>query len=53
MYDNYDDACEATITQNQAIREIHKHGMYKADFFAACGEHDEYSGKVILDWLGY
>ena len=53
MYDNYDDAAGATITRRQAMQEVVKHNLYWTDFVHDCGDHSTYSGRVILDWLGY
>lgn len=53
----YDEACEYTLTRAQALRELDDHGIGDADqlaeFFADCGDHAEYLGQVVLDWLGY
>jgi hypothetical protein len=53
MYTTYEDAAEATISRQQAIREVKKHHSNVEEFFAEVGEKAEYSGKEVLDWLGY
>jgi hypothetical protein len=53
VYDNYADACEAVVSRKEAIREIRKHGVSVNEFLADCGDKDEYTGQVVLDWLGY
>jgi len=56
---NYEEACEALITASEARAEIDRHdtGRSRAEAWAAfieeCGDHPEYLGKVVLDWLGY
>lgn len=50
---DYEQAVETTVTKAQALREIAKHDANVAEFFEDCGDHAEYEGKVVLDWLGY
>ena len=57
----YDEACETTLTRSQVIAEILDHNLSPSDFFydtydkSNVWKHlkDEYSGKELLDWLGY
>lgn len=60
MYDNYADACEATVTAEQARLEIKKHSgstldalMLWKDFVKANGNCNFYAGQMVLDFLGY
>jgi len=50
---NYDEACEATVSRYEARREIERHDALFSDFIAECGDHTEYTGKTVLDFLGY
>jgi tRNA1(Val) A37 N6-methylase TrmN6 len=52
---DYEDACEATVTREEARREIARHnidGTFE-DFLAEVGDRAEYSGDEVLGWLGY
>ncbi len=52
---NYEDACEATVSREEARREIDRHdcdGGFDA-FLADVGDKPEYTGAEVLDWLGY
>ena len=53
MYTSYEDACEATVTRGEAESEILRHGASFIDFVDDCGAREEYSGKTVLDWVGY
>lgn len=60
MYDeDYETACDEIISRVRAIRFIEDHGHHKDSpegviaFFAEYGEKDGYTGKEVLDWLGY
>ena len=53
MYDNYDDACAARINRARALREVLAHGCDVSEFLADVGDKESYTGKEILDWLGY
>lgn len=44
---------DTTITQAQALRELKLHSANVQEFFAEVGEKAEYSGKEVLNWLGY
>lgn len=56
-YTTYEDACDATVSRAEAKAEIQRHDLGTddawAEFVADHGDHEEYSGKVVLDWLGY
>lgn len=51
--DNYDDAADAVLTRQQALREIRDHQLNVEDFLAQCGDQPLYRGQAVLDWLGY
>lgn len=53
MYTSYEDAAEATVTKEQARREIEKHGCDWVEFLSEVGDKSEYRGAEVLDWLGY
>ncbi len=56
MYTDYDEACEATVSKAEAIRELRKHSMQEEDitlFLAEVGDRAEYKGSDVLGWLGY
>lgn len=48
-----DDAYETGLTAEQAKRVVLKHGASWSDFIADIGEKELFSGKEVLDWLGY
>jgi hypothetical protein len=50
----YDEAVEATVTREEARREIERHDCegWQA-FLTDEGDHDEYAGADVLGWLGY
>lgn len=50
---NYDEACDSTVTQDEALAEIRSHGFEPPEFFAEVGTKDQYIGQEVLDWLGY
>ena len=50
---NYEDACQANVSATEAKREIEKHNLEWADFIAEAGRKSTYTGKEVLDWLGY
>lgn len=51
----YEDACEMTVTRDEAEAEIGRHDVDGgfAAFLAEVGDRAEYEGKEVLDWLGY
>ena len=49
----FEQAQRATVTREQAMREIRRHGLAWADFTADCGDRATYRGHVVLGWLGY
>lgn len=53
MIDNYDDACDVTLTRYEAALEVAGHSLDWGDFLDDCGDRDTYPGRVVLDWLGY
>ena len=48
-----DDADETELTAEQAKRIVRKHGHSWSEFVADIGEKERFSGKDVLDWLGY
>lgn len=51
----YEEAIEATVTREEARREIERHdidGKFD-DFLREVGDRTEYSGEEVLAWLGY
>ena len=51
---NYEDAKEATVSREEALREIAKHDCEgAAAFLSDVGNKSEYTGAEVLDWLGY
>ena len=48
-----DEADEIGLTPEQAKRVVLKHGLAWSDFIADVGEKELFSGKEVLDWLGY
>ena len=49
----YEEATETEVSKAEAVREIRKHGLDPADFFAEVGERETYQGSAVLGWLGY
>lgn len=50
---DYDEAVEATVSRQEAVREIRAHGHDPEEFFSEVGDREEYRGAVVLRWLGY
>ena len=50
---NYEEAAEAVISKQDAIREIEHHSIDPKEFFEEVGEKDHYIGSEVLNWLGY
>jgi len=53
MYTSYDEACEARVSRCEAQAELDRHNASFEEFVEDCGDRDEYTGRVVLDWLGY
>lgn len=51
--DNYEDACDATLSRARAIKEIQSHDCDVSEFLREVGDKPAYTGKEVLDWLGY
>ena len=52
---DYEEACEATVSREDARREVGRHdcdGGWGA-FVAEVGDREEYCGREVLEWLGY
>lgn len=52
----YESARSVEICRARAIKELVRHGIpedEQPDFFADCGDKDNYDAQVVLDWLGY
>ncbi|TFL14052.1 hypothetical protein CSC67_07740 [Pusillimonas caeni] len=52
-FDNYEDACDATLSRERAIAEVERHALNVDDFLSEVGDKPAYTGKEVLDWLGY
>ena len=52
---DYTEATLATLSFDEAKREIVGHGCKEdwKEFLKDEGVHEEYSGEIILNWLGY
>lgn len=50
---SFEEAMEAEVTKEDAIREIVRHDLDPEDFFLEVGERVVYSGADVLVWLGY
>ena len=54
MYSDYEEACAAVLTATQARRVVEdEHGCSWPEFRRDVGESPSYTGKEVLDWLGY
>jgi len=42
-----------TISRCEAVRELEKHAAELEEFFAECGDKQEYKALDVLHWLGY
>lgn len=49
----YEEATEATVGRQSAFEEIRKHSLLWCDFVKDVGNKEHYTGKEVLDWLGY
>lgn len=50
---DYVEAYIATVSKDEARREIERHGVLFSDFVEKYGDREEYTGGDVLDWLGY
>lgn len=54
---NYEDAVDATVTREEARREIQRHDLPNGEgwelFLEEVGDKPEYTGEEVLAWLGY
>ena len=50
---SFQHAMIAEVTKDAAEREIRRHHLDPADFFAEVGERLWYTGAEVLIWLGY
>ena len=52
---NYEDACDAEVTREEARVEIEKHDLPGAFdlFLQEVGDRPTYIGREVLDFLGY
>lgn len=50
---SYEEALTETVTRQQAIRELVRHGVAPEEFFAELGDKEIYEGSEVLFWLGY
>lgn len=56
----YDEAVEATVSREEALREIERHAETPmeafekwCEFLSEVGDRPEYQGSEVLGWLGY
>lgn len=52
-YDNYEYACEAILTREEALAQVRQHQVSVDEFLQDVGDKPYYRGKEVLDWLGY
>ena len=50
---DYNEACEAIVSQQEARDEIEAHSSSFRRFVLECGDKEEYRGSEVLDFLGY
>jgi hypothetical protein len=49
----YDEAMQTTVSHAEAQREVESHGLPMSEFVEDNGEHAEYDGDTVMNWLGY
>lgn len=49
----FDEAMKATVSQEEARRELARHGFTFEEFARDKGTKPFYKGKTVLVWLGY
>lgn len=55
-YDSYEDAIHAEFSKEQALKVLRSYDLFEEEikeFFMDLGDKPVYTGKEILDWLGY
>lgn len=52
-FEDYEAACDATLSRERAIAEVERHALNVDDFLSEVGDKPAYTGKEVLDWLGY
>lgn len=50
---DYEEATAATVTREEARREVERHSCDFAEFVAEVGDSAVYRGSEVLGWLGY
>ena len=50
---DYETALAETFTAKEVERELDNHGFEMIEFTNDNGVAEEYSGEVVLGWLGY
>lgn len=50
---NFEDAIHATVTREEAKREIEQHHADWNEFKREVGDKPTYRGEEVLGWLGY
>ena len=50
---DYEEAIEATVTKQEAKKEIELHYLRFSDFVLDHGNFETYKGNDVLKWLGY
>ena len=49
----YEEAVQSRVSKEEALREVAYHGADWDAFLEEMGDRQEYSGKEVLQWLGY
>ena len=53
MYKYEDAILIDDLTKQEVVSEISQHDADPNDFFDEIGDKELYTGKEVLDWLGY
>lgn len=46
-------ASRPKVSRSEALQAVKWHGANVVEFFAECGDLQEYDGATVLEWLGY
>lgn len=44
---------DPTVSRAAALAEVARHNIPAEEFLAECGDFLAYSGRAVLEWLGY